>query len=314
MAGGTELPCGRPGATTQAMSTDKPRRPGHAGQSSRQGRNFGRPKPAFDRGTKRAPPSWTRQGGAGEDGDADGVVLLWGMHPVEAALANPARVISKLYLTENAENKLKAALEARGAVAERVHPRDLDKRLGADTVHQGVLLETEPLPELPMNALARTAEGRPLIVLDQVTDPHNVGAVLRSAAVFGAAGVVMTRRNSPPLAGVLAKSASGALEMVPVARVQNLARSLEDLKVAGCTVIGLDGEGTETLDAIAWPAQPVFVLGAEGKGLRQLTKETCSMVCRIATAGQLASLNVSNAAAVALHLAHMRRRGVIHGR
>ena len=290
------------------MSTDKPRPPrvpGHRPENNR-----GRPahKRAWPRRNsvaeaKRPPPSWM-----GEDGDADGVVRLFGIHPVEAALANPARVIGKLYLTENAENRMAAALAARGITAERVTPRDLDQRLGAETVHQGALLETEPLPELPMNALARTAKGRPLVVLDQVTDPHNVGAILRSAAVFGAAGVVMTRRNSPPLAGTLAKSASGALELIPVARVQNLARSLEELKAAGCTVIGLDGEGAETLDAIVWPEQPVFVLGAEGKGLRQLTRETCSMVCRIATDGQLASLNVSNAAAVALHLAHIRRR------
>ena len=143
-----------------------------------------------------------------------------------------------------------------------------------------------------------------------MTDPHNVGAILRSSAVFGAAGLVMTRRHSPPLAGTLAKSASGALELIPVARVQNLARSLADLKDAGCTVIGLDGEGAQPLDEIEWPEQPVFVLGAEGKGLRRLTMETCSMVCRIATGGQLASLNVSNAAAVALHLSHIRRRNV----
>ena len=245
---------------------------------------------------------------AERDGEPDGPTLLFGMHAVEAALANPARVIGQLYLTENAELKLQAHLTARGITAERVHPRDLDRRLGADTVHQGALLETEPLPELPMNALARTAHGRPLIVLDQVTDPHNVGAILRSAAVFGAAGVVMTRRHSPPLAGVLAKSASGALEHIPVARVQNLARSLEDLKTAGCTLIGLDGEGQQDLDAIAWPEQPVFVLGAEGRGLRQLTRETCTLVCRIATDGKIDSLNVSNAAAIALHLAYIQRR------
>ena len=262
-----------------------------------------RPRPGGPRRAPQAPPPW-----AAGDADADGLVLLYGVHPVEAALANPARTIGKLYMTENAENRMQAALVARGAAALRVTPRDLDRRLGDDTVHQGVLLETEPLPELPMNALARTAAGRPLIVLDQVTDPHNVGAILRSAAVFGAAGVVMTRRNSPPLAGTLAKSASGALELVPVARVQNLARSLEDLKAAGCTVIGLDGEGLDTLDAIDWPDQPVFVLGAEGKGLRQLTRQTCSRVCRIATDGKIASLNVSNAAAVALHLAHIKRR------
>lgn len=283
------------------MSTDRPRRP-HAPPQKRYGKPYARGEPRAPR-EKRSPPPWE-----GGDGDADGVVLLYGIHPVEAALANPARVIAKLYLTENAENRMQAALAARGVTAERVHPRDLDKRLGEDTVHQGVLLETEPLPELPMNALARTAKGRPLIVLDQVTDPHNVGAILRSAAVFGAAGVVMTRRNSPPLAGTLAKSASGALEHIPVARVQNLARSLEDLKAAGCTVIGLDGEGSETLDEIDWPEQPVFVLGAEGKGLRQLTRETCTRICRIATDGKIDSLNVSNAAAVALHLAHIQRR------
>ena len=285
------------------MSTDRPRRP-----PTRPQHRYGKPRPGGDHREpreNRPQPSWM-----GGDGDADGVVLLYGVHPVEAALANPARVISKLFLTENAENRMQTVLAARGVAAERVTPRDLDRRLGEDTVHQGVLLETEPLPELPMNALARTAKGRPLLVLDQVTDPHNVGAILRSAAVFGAAGVVMTRRNSPPLAGTLAKSASGALEHVPVARVQNLARSLEDLKAAGCTVIGLDGEGTETLDEIEWPAQPVFVLGAEGKGLRQLTRETCSRICRIATDGKIDSLNVSNAAAVALHLAHIHRRKV----
>jgi 23S rRNA (guanosine2251-2'-O)-methyltransferase len=296
------------------MSSDRPRRPNRPpGDKSDQKAGHKAGRKSFGRFEK------PRQGGparnwsegvppkATDEGD-DGQTLLFGIHPVEAALANPARRIGKLFLTENAENRLAEALAGKDFIIERVTPRDLDRRLGADTVHQGVLLETEPLAELPMNALARTARGRPLIVLDQVTDPHNVGAILRSAAVFGAAGVVMTRRHSPPLGGVLAKSASGALEHIPIARVQNLARSLADLQAAGCTIIGLDGEGIETLDEMAWPEQPVFVLGAEGKGLRQLTRETCDRVCRIATDGKIASLNVSNAAAVALHLAHIERR------
>ena len=263
---------------------------------------FGKARPGGQHRDKR-PAGWSPGGP-----EPDGPTLLFGIHAVEAALANPERKIAKIFLTENAENRLQPVLITREMAVERVTPRDLDRRLGADTVHQGALIETEPLAELPMNALARTAKGRPLLVLDQVTDPHNVGAILRSAAVFGAAGVVMTRRHSPPLAGTLAKSASGALEHIPVARVQNLARSLDDLKKAGCTVIGLDGAGEQVLDEINWPGQPVFVLGAEGKGLRHLTRDTCDLVCRIATDGKIASLNVSNAAAVALHLAHIQRR------
>ncbi len=296
------------------MSTDRPDRPQGSKQGFKkrfgktQGKSQGKPG-RFVRGGQH------RYGGAPREVPAavaevndEGKTLLFGVHAVEAALGNPSRIVHKLFLTENAENRFAALIEGRGFETERVTPRDLDQRLGADTVHQGILLETEPLEELPMNALARKAGGRPLVVLDQVTDPHNVGAVLRSAAVFGAAGVVMTRRNSPPLGGVLAKSASGALEHIPVARVQNLARSLEDLKTAGATLIGLDGEGAEVLDEIVWPEQPVFVLGAEGKGLRQLTRETCDLICRISTDGAIGSLNVSNAAAVALHLAHIHRK------
>ena len=182
-----------------------------------------------------------------------------------------------LALTENAERRLAATLAKRPVAIERVSPRDLDRRLGADTVHQGAMLDTEPLPEMEVAEMARVAAGRPLLVLDQVTDPHNVGAIVRSAAVFDAAGLILTRRHSPPLNGTLAKSASGALELVPIARVQNLSRSLEQLKDAGSTVIGLDGDGDVVLDEIEWPDHPVFVLGAEGKGLRHLTRETCSL-------------------------------------
>jgi 23S rRNA (guanosine2251-2'-O)-methyltransferase len=241
--------------------------------------------------------------------------LIWGMHAVEAALANPARPIVRLLATENAANRLARGIAARGVRAERVLPRELDRRLGADTVHQGVLLEAGPLVEGDLLEMAGAVmEAGPLIVLDQVTDPHNVGAVLRSAAVLGSAGVVMTRRNSPPLGGALAKAASGALELVPVALVQNLARGMAELSGAGVEVIGLDGEAGELLeDRLLWSggaSRPVaLVLGAEGRGLRQLTRETCSRLCRIAgEEGGLRSLNVSNAAAVALHVAAMARR------
>jgi 23S rRNA (guanosine2251-2'-O)-methyltransferase len=225
------------------------------------------------------------------------------VHAVEAALANPKRNLRRLYLTDNAEHRLQAALAARPMAHERVLPRDLDRRLGPDTVHQGALAEVDPLPEPSLTDLAVGTASGPLLVLDHVTDPHNVGAVLRSAAVFGAAGLVMTRRHSPPLDGTLAKSASGALEHVPVALVQNLARAIAELKELGLTVIGLDGEAPERLEETAWPERVALVLGAEGKGLRQLTRESCDRLVRIATNGPFASLNVSNAAAVALHWA-----------
>ena len=236
----------------------------------------------------------------------NGPLRLYGLHAVEAALQNPKRSVLRLLMTENAENRLKAALA--GRAPERVSPRDLDRLLGPDTVHQGVLLETEPLPEPSLHDIAASAETQgPLVVLDQVTDPHNVGAILRSCAVFGASGLVMTRRHSPPLDGALAKSASGALEHVPVALVQNLARALAELKELGLIVIGLDGEAPDRLEEINWPERAALVLGAEGKGLRQLTRDSCDRLARIATDGPLASLNVSNAAAVALHLGTMRR-------
>lgn len=238
----------------------------------------------------------------------DGPLLIFGAHAMEAALANPARTLLKLYLTDNAENRLRPALAARKVPTERVNPRDLDRRLGTDTVHQGVLAEVLPLPEPDLETLAEAArDGRPLVILDQVTDPHNVGAILRSAAVFGAAGLVMTRRHSPPLAGALAKSASGALEVVPIALVPNLARALTELQDLGLTLVGLDGEAAHRLEDSPWEARTGLVLGAEGKGLRQLTRENCDRLCRIAADGPLSSLNVSNAAAVALHFGAIRR-------
>jgi 23S rRNA (guanosine2251-2'-O)-methyltransferase len=270
-----------------------------------------RQRPARQMPRHRPHPS-ERQGLAAA---GEGLVQLHGVHAVEAALANAKRTIRRLYLTENAERRLQATLAARGLppglAPERVLPKDLDRRLGPDTVHQGALAEVEPLAEPSLAELAAAAAGRPLLVLDQVTDPHNVGAILRSAAVFGAAGLVMTRRHSPPLDGTLAKSASGALEHVPVGLVQNLARSLAELKELGFTVVGLDGEAPERLEEAAAGERVALVLGAEGKGLRQLTRERCDRLVRIATDGPLASLNVSNAAAIALHWAAAARLGLL---
>ena len=241
--------------------------------------------------------------------EPEGPTLIWGTHAVEAALRNPARRIARAFLTDNAEHRVADVLATRGLKPERILPRDLDRRLGPDTVHQGSLVETEQLVEPRLEAMAAAAAGRPLVLLDHITDPHNAGAILRSAAVFGCGGVVMTKRHSPPLSGALAKTASGALEHVPVALVQNLARSMAELKGLGFRLIGLDGDGTVDLADVAWPWTSAIVLGAEGRGLRELTRETCDEIACIGADGPLASLNVSNAAAVALHLAQLRRRG-----
>ena len=239
---------------------------------------------------------------------------IFGLHAAEAVLSNPARTIHRILATENAEQKLGDAIAARGLRPERASPKQLEATLGRDTVHQGILLDVEPIETASLaDATARCVKTElPLIVLDQVTDPHNVGAILRSAAVFGAAGLIMTRRHSPPLGGVLAKSASGALELMPVTLVQNLAKTLGELAENGIVTFGLDGTAAglieDELAAKASPSGIAFILGAEGRGLRQSTKEAANRLCRIGTAGPISSLNVSNAAAVALHLAAMRRR------
>jgi 23S rRNA (guanosine2251-2'-O)-methyltransferase len=230
------------------------------------------------------------------------------LHAVEAALRNPSRRINRIVATENAERRLIEAIGALDREIERASPRDLDKILGDDAVHQGVMAEVDELPEPQFADLYQNANGRPLIVLDQVTDPHNVGAILRSAAAFGAAGLVMTRRHSPPLKGALAKSASGALELVPVALVQNLSRALEELKEVGFRLVGLDGGAEQQIETLDWSRPTAIVMGAEGKGLRELTAQTCDLIARISTDGPIASLNVSNAAAITLHAALLGRR------
>jgi 23S rRNA (guanosine2251-2'-O)-methyltransferase len=231
--------------------------------------------------------------------------LLYGLHAVEAALTNDRRQVLRLLATENAARRLEVPLQRRGIKAEIADPRQLDRLVGADAVHQGVVLEAAHLPPLGIEDV--TPDGI-LIVLDQVTDPHNVGAVLRSAAAFGASGLLMPARHSPPLTGTLAKVASGALDLVPVILVGNLAQALTALGELGFFRVGLAEERAEALETAALTLPLALVLGAEGTGLRQLTRERCDMLCRISTRGAFASLNVSNAAAIALHWASTTAR------
>jgi 23S rRNA (guanosine2251-2'-O)-methyltransferase len=230
-------------------------------------------------------------------GTADGPVVIYGWHTVTAALRNPARHIRKLLATENAARRL--AEEGLTNKPEIVRPSAIAERLLPDAVHQGLYLETDPLPSPDIETIP--AQGT-VLVLDQITDPHNVGAIFRSAAAFGATAIVTTQRHSPDATGALAKAASGALELVPLVNVQNLARALEALKANSFLVIGLDSSGDGDLAALPLRTPLALVLGAEGKGLRQLTKATCDHVARIDLPGAIKSLNVSNATALGLYV------------
>jgi 23S rRNA (guanosine2251-2'-O)-methyltransferase len=235
--------------------------------------------------------------------DADAPAILYGWHTVAAALANPQRRIRTLMVTENAARRLADEQIDTRVTPEIVRPSLIDQRLGPDAVHQGFLAEADPLPSPDLDTLPQHGI---VLVLDQITDPHNVGAILRSAAAFAVKAIVTTARHSPEATGVLAKSASGALELVPFVTVQNLARALTELNDAGFLTVGLDSEGAEDLGAVALRQPLALVLGAEGKGLRQLTRETCSVVARLDMPGEIKSLNVSNAAVLALYIGSSR--------
>ena len=230
-------------------------------------------------------------------------VILYGWHTVKAALDNPARRIRRLYATENAVRRLAADGVAPPVTPEVVRPDAIARRLGHDAVHNGLLAEADPLPS---PALEDIAPAGIVLVLDQITDPHNVGAILRTAAGFDVATIVTTARHSPEATGVLAKAASGALEYVPIVTVQNLARALETLRERGYTLVGLDSTGEIDLADAALRAPLALVLGAEGKGLRHLTRATCDQVARLDLPGRIKSLNVSNATALALYIATRR--------
>jgi 23S rRNA (guanosine2251-2'-O)-methyltransferase len=238
-------------------------------------------------------------------GSEDGPVIMYGWHTVTAALRNPARKIRKLLATENAARRLIDENVPNANRAEVVRPYAIAERLLPDAVHQGLYLEADPLPSPDIDNLEASGVA---LVLDQITDPHNVGAILRSAVAFGVRAVITTQRHSPDATGALAKAASGALEHVAVISVQNLARGLTALKEKGFLTVGLDSEGDSDLAALTLCTPLALVLGAEGKGLRQLTRETCDHVARIDLPGAIASLNVSNATAVALYVATHRLR------
>lgn len=235
---------------------------------------------------------------------------LYGRHAVEAALGNPARRCQRLIALR--ETAVEAETLLRGARAkppragvEVIERRALEKILPQGAVHQGLALAAEPLPAADLESIAAAAAtpGTPqtVVVLDQVTDPHNVGAILRSAAAFGALAVIVPEHGAPSVTGALAKAASGALEDVPLLRVANLSRALEKLKQAGFWSLGLDEQAEQTIAALDLPERVALVLGAEGSGLRRLTREHCDFLARLPTRSAMASLNVSNAAAVALY-------------
>ncbi len=229
-----------------------------------------------------------------------GTVWLHGTHPVEAALTNPARRLKRLLLTEDAEAELASRVPQPWPLAvERVDRVKLDHLLGRDTVHQGVALLADLLP--PPSLSSMLERPGPVLVLDQVTDPRNIGAMLRNAAAFGAAGVITQDRNSPEETGVMARAASGALERVPLVRAINLARTLAALKAAGLWVIGLDASGAVLRGDALQERRVALVLGAEGAGLRRLTRETCDELAGLPMPGGMESLNVSAASAVALY-------------
>ena len=230
-----------------------------------------------------------------------GTIWLYGLHAVAAALANPARRLRRLVLTEDAEAALTTRLPPPWSLQpERVDRARLDHLLGRDIVHQGVALLADPLaPPILQQVLERTG---PIVVLDQVTDPRNVGAILRSAAAFGAAAVITQDRNAPEETGALAKAASGALETMPLLRAVNIARTLIALKAANCWTVGLDAAAKAPLSGPSLAGRRVaLVLGAEGEGLRRLTRETCDELAGLAMPGAMESLNVSAAGAVALY-------------
>ena len=254
------------------------------------GKPFGRP------GGRPGP----RRGGPRDPNTA----ILYGWHTVKAALQNPQRRFHRILATEAAVRRLEDDGVQLPVAVTVARPDDIQAVAGAEAVHQGLYAEADALEPPDLDDLV--GAGGLVLALDQVTDPHNFGAILRSAAAFSAAAVVTTERHSPGASGALAKAASGALEYVPVVTVVNLARALDDLRDLNSLIVGLDSDGAADLNATALRAPLTLVIGAEGKGLRQLTRARCDAIARLALPGRITSLNVSNATAVALYIATAR--------
>jgi len=232
-----------------------------------------------------------------------GPVYLYGLHTVRAALDNPRRLKRALLATPNGLARLREEGEIGKVPIRETTPRELDRLLGGEAVHQGVALEVDPVSRFGLDDIATP---RLIVVLDQVTDPHNVGAILRTACAFGADAVLTTARYAPRETGVMAKAASGALDLVPLIEVRNLGDALETLKARGLTILGFDSNAPAPLRPRTDAGPLAIVLGAEGRGLRQKTRSLCDEMVRLDMPGPIKSLNVSNAAAIALFAASHR--------
>ncbi len=283
---------------------DPSRRPGERPSGKAGGRDFQRPKPAAS----------LRDGAIPRPSVAP-ALMLYGVHPVSAAWLNPERQCRHLYGTPPALDALQPVLDkAKNMGLKRPVPvvaeRDaIERMLPPGAVHQGLALDSEPLPEVGLEDVLIAAGSGPaaLVLLDQVTDPHNVGAILRSAAALGAKGVIVQSRHAPEITGVLAKSASGAVEVVPLIHETNLSRAIERLRDEGFYVAGLDEAGAVSVAEAAFGERVVLALGAEGEGLRRLVAEHCTELVSLPTQPPIGSLNVSNAAAIGLYEIARRR-------
>jgi 23S rRNA (guanosine2251-2'-O)-methyltransferase len=249
-------------------------------------------------------PKWVVQKEQDKKAEANATLWLFGLHAVRDALENPKREKLTLMVTPNAQAKLQEAIDMAGITPQVVDPRKFKPPLDQGSVHQGAVLEVKPLNWGRLEDVCIGNAAPRVLLLDRVTDPHNVGAILRSAEVLGASAVIGTRHHSAPETGALAKTASGALERQPYLRVRNLADAIRELQNMGYLVLGLDGEAEFTIETAVEGKRdrPVaLVLGAEGPGLREKTRETVDMLVRIDASGQFGSLNVSNAAAISLY-------------
>ena len=251
-------------------------------------------KPTMKPGPRHRPRRAERPAGGGE------FSRIYGFHAVSAALAAPRRQLIRLYATAAAAERLAPEIARRGVELRRVSAEEIAERLPRDAVHQGLLLEAAPLAPLDISELP---DDGLLVVLDQVTDPHNVGAILRTCAAFAVDALMTTERHSPEFSGLVAKAASGGLEHVPICSVVNLSRALAELGERGYWRVGLDSDGGEVFGATPLKRPLALVLGAEDKGLRRLTREHCDALARLDLPGAIRSLNVSNACAIALALA-----------